>query len=60
MRVTCHASMGGTRKRDSVAGKRELVRRPVQDEVNLDRSNFMGDAVMTQSPLNLTIVLTNS
>ena len=47
MRVTCHASMGGTRKRDSVAAKKELVRRPVQDEVNIGRRNFMGAAAMT-------------
>lgn len=47
MRVTCHASMGGTRERDSVAAKKELVRRPVQDEVNIGRRNFMGFAAMT-------------
>jgi thiol-disulfide isomerase/thioredoxin len=39
--------MGGTRKRDSVAAKKELVRRPVQDEVNIGRRNFMGAAAMT-------------
>ena len=47
MRVTCHGSTAGTRKRDSVAAKRELVRRPEQDEVNIGRRNFIGAAAMT-------------
>ena len=47
MRVTCHASRGGTRKRDSVAAKKELVRRPVLDEVNIGRRHFIRAAAMT-------------
>ena len=47
MRVTCHASMGGTRECDSLAAKKELVRRPVQDEVNIGRRHFIEAAAMT-------------
>lgn len=46
--------MGGTRKRDSVAAKNELVRRHVQDEVNTGRRHFMGAAAMTIAAARLS------
>jgi thiol-disulfide isomerase/thioredoxin len=56
MLVTCHASTDGTRKRDSVAAKKELVRRPVQGEVNIGRRHFIGGAAMTIAAARLSTI----